>query len=269
MGYLRATGLAAVVITAALAGQAHAAPARQTRAQVIDDLVAANHILAHEGIMPAFGHVSARSPDNPSHFFISRSLPPPQVTAADIVELDLDCNPVTPTKALLYQERWLHCAIYKARPDVGAVTHSHTPYVVAFSASKTPMRPVVNGSLRYGANGPPIFDVSTVVPRSTNNLIGQPGLGTAMAAALGKASTVLLRGHGSAVTATDVRAVVQATIGLENAAKILAIAIGLGSPVTYQNPDDYLPGPANAQMNSDAAAEDRGWLALKEAAGMK
>ncbi len=227
----------------------------------VEDLVAANHILAREGILPGYGHVSMRSPLDPSRILIARSLGPGQVTAADIVELNADCTPVASNSPLLYQERFIHCEIYKARPDVGAVVHSHTPYVIAFSVSKTPLRPVVNTGRMLGFNGPPVHDVSDV-GGVTNNLIATPEAGRSLAKTLGSNSVVLMRGHGSTVVAASVREVVPAAINVEGSAMILAQALRLGTPVTYLNPKDY----GNERLQREIGAEARGWNALKQGA---
>jgi ribulose-5-phosphate 4-epimerase/fuculose-1-phosphate aldolase len=225
----------------------------------IEDLVAANRILSHAGILPGYGHVSMRSPLDPNRILISRSLAPGQVTAEDIVELNIDCTPVIPGGPLLYQERFIHCAIYKARPDVGGVVHSHTPYMIAFSVSKRPLRPVVNTGRALGFEGPPVHDVSKIAG-VTNNLIASPEAGRSLAETLGKNSVVLMRGHGSTVVASSVREVVTTAINVEMSAMILTQALALGGPITYLNPKDY----GNERLQREIGAEARGWNALKQ-----
>src|SRR5271154_3997841 len=105
----------------------------------IDDLVIANHILASEGILDGYGHVSVRNPANPNHYFLSRSLAPGLVTAADIIEYDLDSNPIGDAR-LSYRERFIHGEIYRSRRDVMAVFHDHSPAVIPFSVSSVPLR---------------------------------------------------------------------------------------------------------------------------------
>ena len=111
-------------------------------AAVIDDLVAANHILAAKGILPGYGHVSVRHPQNAQHYLMSRSLAPEIVTAQDIVEYDLDSRPIDAKARPGYRERFIHGEIYKARPDVLAIVHNHSPTVIAFGIGNTPLRPV-------------------------------------------------------------------------------------------------------------------------------
>jgi HCOMODA/2-hydroxy-3-carboxy-muconic semialdehyde decarboxylase len=224
----------------------------------VEDLVAANRILSHERILPGYGHVSMRSPVDPNRILISRSLAPGQVTADDIVELDLDCNPILPNGPLLYQERFIHCAIMKARPDVGGVVHSHSPYTIAFGVTKTPLRPVVNTGRFLGFDGPPVHDLSkmNVV---TNNLISTPETGRNLAQTLGKASVVLMRGHGVTVVSPDIRGVVSAAIAVEQSAMILLQARLLGGPITYLDPKNY----GDERLAREIGAEGRGWNALK------
>src|SRR3979411_276116 len=108
---------------------------------VIKDLVGANRILAKEDIVDAYGHVSIRHPDNPKHFFISRSLAPELIEAGDIVELDLDGQPVRDEKRALYLERFIHAAIYEARPDIHSVVHAPAEDILPFGvAHATPLR---------------------------------------------------------------------------------------------------------------------------------
>ena len=227
--------------------------------QAVDDLVAANRILAHAGLVPSSGHVSMRSPLDPSRVLMSRSLAPALVTARDIVELDLDCNQVPGApKALLYQERFIHCAIFKARPDVGGVVHDHSPSAIAFGVSKFPLRPVLNAGRVLGFEGPPVHDISTV-KGITNNLIASPEAGASLAAKLGKGSVVLMRGHGVAVAAAGVRQVVNTAIAVELNSQILLQAHSLGTPITYLNPANY----GNEKLAREIGEEGRAWNVLR------
>src|ERR1019366_478002 len=109
----------------------------------IEDLITASHILANEGILDSFGHATVRSATDPNHFFMPRAMPPALVSRADIVELDLDCKPVTPNAPRLNGERYIHCEIYKARADVQSVIHTHDLAVIPFGLTSTSLRPVV------------------------------------------------------------------------------------------------------------------------------
>src|SRR5580693_6428722 len=109
----------------------------------IDDVITASHILANEGILDSFGHVSARSAKNPDHFFMPRAMPPALVSRADIVEVGLDCKPVDPNAPRLNGERYIHCQVYKARSDVQSVIHTHDLAVIPFGVAGIALKPVV------------------------------------------------------------------------------------------------------------------------------
>jgi HCOMODA/2-hydroxy-3-carboxy-muconic semialdehyde decarboxylase len=226
----------------------------------VDDLVAANRMLAKEGILPGYGHVSVRSPSNPNRILISRSMAPALVAPTDIVELDLDCNPIIPNGPQLYYERFLHCAIYKARPDVNAVVHAHTPYSVLFSTSTHKMKPVITGARIVGPDGPPIFDI-TAVQKGTNMLVSDMKLGKAMTDVMGNNAAVLLRGHGIAVAGPTIARAVDMIEDIEKNGKILAQSIAMGGPIDYVHPDDYTAG--GADLNKIIMSENRGWAARK------
>lgn len=227
----------------------------------IEELVSANHILAHEGVMPTYGHISMRSPINPNRMLMSRSLAPGKVTASDIIEMDLDCTPSEPNGPLLYQERFIHCAIYKARADVGAVVHSHTPYMITFSVSDAPLRPVVNAAQMMSPEPVPVHDTSDT-GLSENNLIASPESARSLAEKLGSGPVVLMRGHGSTVVAPDVRSVVTAARAVELNAKVLLNAKLLGGKITYLNPKNY----GNQRLMKVLGPEAREWNALKSSA---
>jgi HCOMODA/2-hydroxy-3-carboxy-muconic semialdehyde decarboxylase len=168
--------------------------------QAIADLVLANRILAAEGVLDGFGHVSVRDPRDPQCYFMSRSLAPALVKEDDVVQHDLDNRPVHARDAgrALYYERWIHGEVYKARPDVNAVVHSHSPTVVPFASTKAPLRPLLHNAAFLGF-GAPVFEIRNFVPNS-DLMISTADLGRAMAETMGtSASVVLLRGHGNVV----------------------------------------------------------------------
>ena len=167
----------------------------------IDDLVAANRTLARLNVLDAFGHVSVRDPRNPHRYLISRSIAPESVTAADILVLDLDSQAVDPKDdgKLLYRERFIHGEIYKARPDVNAVVHSHSPTVVPFTVTRAKLRPLLHNAGFLGL-GVPLFEIRKSVGDGTDLMILTPNLGKDLAKKLGKdAAVVLMRGHGDSV----------------------------------------------------------------------
>ena len=174
---------------------------------IIDDLVSANRMLASKelGILDAFGHVSVRNPQNPSHYFISRYVSAGVVKASDIIENDLDSRPVAGPRSDEYQEVYMHGEIYRARPDVMAVLHAHTPEIVAFTESSVMLRPVVNGGTFIG-DGFPLHDIRKLILRET--IIRAPALGRSVAMALGNKPGVLLKGHGIALTDASLRLLV-------------------------------------------------------------
>ena len=125
---------------------------------LVDDLVAASRILAQHEVLDAYGHVSARSDKHPERFIMSRSLAPALVTAADLMELDADSEPLPGDKRKGFLERYIHGEIYRARPEVMAVVHSHSPSVIPFGVTRTKLRPIYHmGSFLW--SGAPVFDI--------------------------------------------------------------------------------------------------------------
>src|SRR5436190_2954123 len=118
---------------------------------VIEDLVAANRILANEKVLDGFGHVSVRDPRNANRYLIARSVAPAQVTAADILLLDLDSNVIDSKGRSSYKERFIHGEIYKVRPDVMAIIHSHSPTIVPFSLTNVPLEPILHNAAFLGS----------------------------------------------------------------------------------------------------------------------
>ena len=182
------------------------------------------------GILDAFGHVSVRSPRNPSHYLISRYVSAGVVKAGDIIENDLDSKPVAGPRSDEYQEVYMHGEIYKARPDVMAVLHAHTPEILAFTESSVTLRPVVNGGTFIG-DGLPLHDIRKFDPRET--LIRTPALGRSVAMVLGNEPGVLLKGHGIALTDSSLRGLVVRAYNLRMNARMQQQAIALGGKVTY------------------------------------
>jgi HCOMODA/2-hydroxy-3-carboxy-muconic semialdehyde decarboxylase len=162
---------------------------------VIDDLVAANRILYDQGVVDGFGHVSVRHDQNPEHFLLARSMAPGLVTSADIMEFDRDGNPVDPQGRAVYLERFIHSEIYKARPEIKAVVHSHSPAVIPFGVAGVPLRPIFHLSSFLDA-GAPVFEIREAGEPATDMLIRTPELGAALSRALGTAPVALMRGHG-------------------------------------------------------------------------
>lgn len=199
---------------------------------LIEDLVAANRILADQGVLDGYGHVSARHPDDPRRYLLSRSRAPELVTADDVLEFDLDSSPVGGARAeRLYLERFIHGEIYRARPDVRAVVHHHSPSVIPFGVSTVPLRALYHMSA-FLADGVPVFEIRDA-GGLTDMLVRSPELGRALAGVLGSYPGALMRGHGAVVTGTSLPHVVGRSIYMELNARLQAQAIAMGGGVTY------------------------------------
>jgi ribulose-5-phosphate 4-epimerase/fuculose-1-phosphate aldolase len=232
----------------------------KTRAELLDDLARANRILTSQekGFLDAFGHVSVRDPNNPNHYFLSRYVSAGAVTPEGIIEYDLDSVPVGSSRTDNYQERFIHGEIYKARPDVMAVVHSHTPELVAFGTSTVPLRPVMNGGTFIG-DGLPLFDIRKF-RTGRETIISTPALGRALAQVLGNKPAVLLLGHGAVAVDSSLYRLVGRSVELRANARIEEQAIALGGEVTYLNP---LAPPATRAPGAPARVTGegggRGW----------
>jgi ribulose-5-phosphate 4-epimerase/fuculose-1-phosphate aldolase len=231
-----AIGAALLSTTGPVLAQQAPASAGPVDSALMGDLVAANRILARQGVVDAFGHVSVRHPRDPNRYLIARSLAPALVTASDIVEYDLDSTPVNLNGRAQFSERFIHGAIYKARPDVVAVVHNHSPAVVAFSISTQPLRPVYHMPAFMGA-GLKVFDIRTALGM-TDVLVSDAERGRALVAVLGKEPAVLMRGHGVAVVGDSLPIAVGRSVYLELNARIQSQAIALGGGVTYLDPEE-------------------------------
>lgn len=202
-------------------------------ADLSSDLVLAHKILYRHGVLDAWGHVSVRDPMRADSFWMAKAMPPAFVESDHLVQLDLDgCVVDGPTEDL-FLERFIHAAVYAARPDVGSVLHSHSPGMVVFGVSDTPLTPLtqVAGFLGQGA---PVFEIRDV-DGGDDFLISTMSLGRAMSERLGAANAVLLRGHGWVSVATSIRQVVWRGIyGELNANQQLAAA-RLGSVRTLSS----------------------------------
>ena len=195
---------------------------------LIEDLVASYRILAEHEVIDGYGHVSVRSADNPRRYFISRSLAPELVTEKDIVELDLDSNPVGGDTRLLYLERFIHGEIYKVRPDVHAVVHNHSPSVIPFGITTVPLKPIFHMAAFVGL-GIPNFEIRKV-QKGTDLLVRTPKLGKALARTLAAKPVALMRGHGSVVVGEDLQRAVGRSIYLEMSAKLQMQAMTIAGP---------------------------------------
>lgn len=227
-------GLAALSLPA-LAQAPPPAPSTPA-ARLIEDLVAANRILADQGVLDGFGHVSARQPDRPGRLLLSRSLAPALTKADDIMEYDFDCRPVADQGRSSFLERFIHCEIYRARPDVMAVIHTHSQGVIPFANSAVPLKAMFHVA-GFLAAGVPVFEIRQHAGMS-NLLIADAGLGKALAGTLGDKSVVLMRGHGDVVVGPSLQIAVYRAIYTDVNARLQAQAIALGGPVTYLDKEE-------------------------------
>jgi HCOMODA/2-hydroxy-3-carboxy-muconic semialdehyde decarboxylase len=200
-------------------------------AALIDDLVTGSRILAAEGVLDGYGHISARSDKRPERFIMSRSRAPALVSAADLMELDADSEPLAGERRKGFIERYIHGEIYRSRPEVMAVVHSHSPSVIPFGVTKTKLRPVYHmGSFLW--SGTPVWDIRRV--REDNDvLVRDRGLGASLAQALGSCNCVLMRGHGMTVVGDSVQEAVFRAIYTEMNARLQLQAETLEGPIQF------------------------------------
>ena len=199
---------------------------------LVQDLVIANRILAREDVVDAYGHVSVRHPDNPHRFLIARSLAPDLVEPSDIVELDLDGQPVRDDGHKLYLERFIHAAIFAARPEIMAVVHAHAEDTLPFTiAQATKLRPVFHAGSFIGSEVP-VWDIADRFG-DTNLLVTNLEQARDLAACLGPNNVALMRGHGFASAARSLIEVVRLSVYLPRNARALMRAKQLGGEIKY------------------------------------
>ncbi|MBM3539272.1 MAG: class II aldolase/adducin family protein [Alphaproteobacteria bacterium] len=195
---------------------------------LIEDLVAAYRILAEHEVIDGYGHVSVRSDGNPNSYFLARSLAPELVTEKDIIEFDLDSNPLNGDTRQPYLERFIHGEIYKVRPDVRAVVHNHSPSVIPFGVTTVPLKPIFHMAAFVGL-GIPNFEIRKV-EKGTDLLVRTPKLGKALARTLAAKPAALMRGHGSVVVGEDLQRAVGRSIYLEMSARLQMQAMTIAGP---------------------------------------
>jgi len=232
---------AAAALAGGLPGSQTRAGASQTSATLpshdalIEDLVAANRILAQHGIVDGFGHVSVRDGRDAQRFLLSRSIAPALVSAADILEFDLESRTLD-AKGPGYSERFIHGEIYKARPDVKAIVHSHSPSVIPFGVTGVALRPVYHLAAFIG-DGVPVFDIRKAAG-ITDMLVSDSARGRALAQVLGPRPVALMRGHGVVVVGSTLPIAVGRSIYVEANAKTQAQTLALGGSITYLSPEE-------------------------------
>ncbi|HWL85274.1 MAG TPA: class II aldolase/adducin family protein [Polyangiaceae bacterium] len=218
----------------------------------IEQLVIANHILADQGVVDAFGHVSVRHPERPDRFFLSRSMAPSRVGREDIVEHDDGGAPIGANGRAAYVERFIHAEMYRSREDVMAIVHSHSPSVIPFSVSSVGLRPVYHMSSFLSRVAR--FEIREHFGRETDLLIRDAEKGRHLARALGDANVVLLRGHGSVAVGRDLREAVFRAFYLEVNARIQSQALALGGEIEFLTDEE-----AHAATEANASQTARPW----------
>ena len=221
---------------------------------LIADLVDANHILFHQRIVDAFGHISARSPTRAERFYMARNIAPALVSADDIVEYHVATGEaVAADPPRLYLERYIHSEIFKARPDVMAVVHNHSPAVLPFGIVKgARLKPACHMGGFLG-EGPPVFEIRDSAGPATDLLIRNAALGAALAQSLGNERVVLMRGHGCTIVAESVRVAVYRAVYTEVNARLLLQALPMGEVETLTKAE------AEATRITNEAQVDRPW----------
>ena len=228
----------------------------------IDDLVDANHILFHQGIVDAFGHVSVRSAANPARFLMARNIAPGNVGAADILEYAVETGEaIAADPPRLYLERYIHSEIYKARPDVMAVVHNHSPAVLPFTIARgARLRAACHMGGFLGSEGPPVFEIRESAGSASDLLIRNRELGAALAASLGAERVVLMRGHGCTVVGESLEVAIYRAVYTEVNAKLLLQALPLGEV------DGLTAGEAEATRITNEGQAERPWNLWKQQA---
>jgi HCOMODA/2-hydroxy-3-carboxy-muconic semialdehyde decarboxylase len=223
--------LGATAWSARLSGQQSPASVGSLNSQLTDDLVAAYRVLAQHEVLDGFGHVSVRHDLSANRFMMSRSLAPGLVTTADLIEFDLDGNAVDARGRALYSERFIHAEIYRARPDVKAIVHAHTPSLIPYGVSSVPLRPVYHMASFIG-EGVPVFDIRKTFG-FTDMLVSDSAKGKALAQSLAGKTCALMRGHGVVVVGPSIPIAVGRSIYLDLNAQIQTQAMALGGKVNY------------------------------------
>jgi HCOMODA/2-hydroxy-3-carboxy-muconic semialdehyde decarboxylase len=214
---------------------------QEKRAAAFQDLIVANQILTAKGVLDAFGHVSVRTPGVSHTFIMARSnVAAKLVTVDDLVEYDFDGRALSQPKVHSHSERYIHAEIYRARPDVGAIVHSHSPSLVPFGVTReVPLRPIYHMA-GFLASGVPVFEIRRAAGNGTNMLVDDPERGKSLATVLGSQPVVLMRGHGNTVVGTDIRRATFRAIYTEIAARLQlqAIQIANGTHIEYLSPEE-------------------------------
>lgn len=217
-----------------------------------EQLVTANRIVANEGIISGFGHVSVRNPETDT-VLLSRSLSPAFVTEDDILELTMDGEVIDDDRST-YMENVIHRAIYEARPDVNAVVHHHAPPIIPFAITDVEMRPAYHqGMLFY--NGVPKFGD---YDEEYGWLIVTEGEGKRMAENLGDHRAQLLEGHGANTVGGSLKEALVATYHFVMNAQFQLAGMDVGE-ITFEADDEEMARSTVDDVVLSDLAVDRLW----------
>jgi HCOMODA/2-hydroxy-3-carboxy-muconic semialdehyde decarboxylase len=224
----------------------------------VSQLVIANRILANEDVIDAYGHVSIRHPLNPERYLLSWSRSPEFVGLEDIVEFTLDGKPAQDDRRPPYRERFIHGAIYEARPEVQAVVHAHAEDTLPFGITSVPLRPVIHSGSFIGAQVP-VWDIADKFGAETNLLVSNMAQGRDLARSLGANNVTLMRGHGFAAAARSLIDVVRTSVYLPRNARVQMAAMRMGE-VKYLAPGEVAArAAAGGYYTSDSPETWRAW----------
>lgn len=226
----------------------------QDHESALRELVIANRILANEGVLDAFGHLSIRDPERPDRYWMARSRSPELVEAADIMEYDLDSNPVDQAGRAMYAERPIHGCIYAARPDVMAVLHNHAHSLVPFGVTGTAVKPIWHMAAGIGKEIP-IWDIRDQFG-DTDLLVTTNDMGRSLGRSLGQNRVCLMRGHGAVVVTHDLKATVFIAIYLMINAALLKQAREMGGQINALSDGEIRMA---ADRLFTPLAQDRAW----------
>jgi HCOMODA/2-hydroxy-3-carboxy-muconic semialdehyde decarboxylase len=193
---------------------------------LVEDLVTANRILARENVVDSFGHISVRHPDNPQRYLLSRSRAPDCIEKDDIMEFALDGTAVEARGRAPYLERFIHGALYEARPDVMSVVHNHSESVIPFGVTGRPIKPIFHMGASIG-HQVPVWDSHDRFG-DTSLLVENMAMGRDLAKLIGAGATALMRGHGATVAARSIRQAVYISVYLEVNARLQKQAMDMG-----------------------------------------
>ena len=230
----------------------------------LKQLVAANRILAKEQVVDAFGHISLRHPEHPHHYILSRSRAPELVELDDLMEFELDGEPIDKQDRTPYGERFIHGAVMEARPEINAVVHNHAYDVLPFGVTNTPIKPLIHTASVIGEHIP-TWDIRDKFGDATDMLVRNMEQGRDLTLALDGNTCILMRGHGAVIAGKTIKEAVVTSIYLMINARIQTVSLAMGNPV-YLSPSE-IKNMTDVQFSP--LAMDRMWEAFCLRAGLE